>query len=82
MIQGKKRRTGRRTCPSGTAPAEVRLGHVFLNVLRLAHVCMPQHVVITWKMQNYTHSGLKSQNQCPLVLLVKVAWRQVRASSI
>jgi len=34
------------------------------------------------KMQNYTRSTLKSPRQCPLVLLVKVAWRQVRASRI
>jgi len=78
MLTGEKRCTGRRTCPSGTVPAEVGLGHVFLKVLRLPRVCIPQHVVITLKMQNYS----RSPTQCPLVLLVKVAWRQARASRI
>ena len=31
---------------------------------------------------SYTRSALKSPRQCPLVLLVKVTWRQVRASII
>lgn len=79
---GEKRSTGGRTCPSGTMPPDVRLGHVFLKVLRLPRVCMPQHVVITRRMLNYARSALKSPRQCPLVLLVKVAWRQARASRI
>ena len=39
-------------------------------------------LLLRGKMQNYTRSTLKSPRQCPLVLLVKVAWRQVRASRI
>jgi hypothetical protein len=30
-VTREKRSTGRKTCPSGTMPAEVRLGHVFFQ---------------------------------------------------
>jgi hypothetical protein len=79
---GEKRSTGRRTCLSGTLPAEVILGCVFLKVFRLPCVSVPKHVAVTRKMQNYIRSALQSPRQCTHVLLVKVVWKQVGASRI
>jgi hypothetical protein len=81
MIQGKREVLGEKLSKWHCAHRSETGTRFSKSTTELVSLCLSA-LLLRGKIQNYTRSGLKSLKKCPLVLLVKVAWRQVRASKI